>query len=389
VGYITGDIMISIICCSINAKFETEAFVRALDAHNDPGVSYEICLCHDNRVDDGSSEYFEKLQEEFPKLKIIENTKEDTVNYLEKVIGYYENHDIFPEDFRDRLSDNLELYREDKLFNPKESFLWLSSGLLYNKAVSISSGDILVVTPADYIYLFGLSDLEHHVCRHRKRGIFYGKFNGIMRQLCNRPLTQTLEMFERNTTLPDAFNTWIDYYPPTVNNMYMVDPITREAILLSDPNFLQKMNDLCCRMEGKPGKFARVVHGLHVMTRLTYDIIGGFTEEFYGRAWQDDKMNSHGMRLFWDEGSELPARFSFAWNPQASPLKGCPDPAGLLRVDPKYENHPAAGVKQGATYLHKGYDTDFIENLPAIQDEEFSSGGQRGRLAPVVRIGTK
>jgi hypothetical protein len=39
----------------------------------------------------------------------------------------------------------------------------MSSGLLYNLAVEASSGDTLIITPGDFLYLFSLKELEEYV----------------------------------------------------------------------------------------------------------------------------------------------------------------------------------------------------------------------------------
>lgn len=379
--------MISICCCSINSKFETEIFIRALNYHNRDNLNFEICLTHDNRVEDGSAEYFEALQKEFPNLKIITNTDQDTINYLHQVIEYYDFYNMFSVDFRNKLKLNLSLYKAGELLNPSNSFLWLTSSLLYNKAVSISTGDILLITPADYLFTFMIGDLESHVIEFRDQsGLFYGKFNGLANCLSN----DTPDNIIDHLPIGDGHISRIyTRYPPTLDNHYFIDHNSQSLVQLSDSGFLQKVITSVENLRDNPKIFTPIVHGLHVMTRQMYDIIGGFSEEFYGRAWQDCKMNSLAMRLFWREGSQLPASFSFLWTPQGV-FRELDCDSDIEEIDNYHEKHPIAGRRGPlAAYLHEGYGVDFEENINSCLDKEFSISGVPGRLCPPVRIATR
>lgn len=382
--------MISVCCCAINAKWDVELFVEALNAHNDPST-FEICLCHDDRVQDGSREHFEQLQKRHPNLKIIRNTHEDTVDYLRKVMDHYDSKGIFKAQLRADLRANVEKFARKELFDHKRSFLWLTSGLLYNKAVSISSGDTLVITPADFLYLFRLADLEAFVKVNSRAGHFYAKPNAVWARLNNQDpewLKNHVDEIHRGIGFREGYRwdstqLFRDYlrYPPKLSDFSVPD--FRHNIIMNLANLnwgeVYRFNKEAFRDAGVqciPG-----FHGYHCMSRKTFDAIGGFTEEWPSRAFPDDKMTFLGRRF--PPGHALPHEFSVAWCGQAE-LCAYLGPGysenwreKLKEVDPLHEQHPIPSA-DGPTYLHQG----LLSNSQMME----AMNASFNRNAPPVRV---
>jgi hypothetical protein len=169
--------MISVCCCSTNAKRDTEIFIKALYAHN-PDYNFEVIVAHDDRVNDGSGELFKKLQNQYSTLKIVTHTKKQTIEYMETALNYYARKSLFNPDIRKGMRANLAKYKAGEFLNPAGQILWQSSGILYNKAVKEASGDIIIVTPGDFIYLFSLAELEDYVKKQSRGGLFYASLPG-------------------------------------------------------------------------------------------------------------------------------------------------------------------------------------------------------------------
>lgn len=330
--------MISVCCCAINAKYEVETFIDCLEKMN-LGCDFEICLCNDDRVNDGSTQYFKQLQTKYSNLKIINNTNEDTIKYLEKLLTHYYATNFFPNQLIDILNKNLDLYKRNQLINANE-FLWLSSGILYNKAVSISSGDTIIVSPADFIYMFSLNELEQYIKIHSKNDLFYGKPGAYFGEISNEPKLELLQRMNAYYSKPQyqnkiprwrfsEVNRMANYYPSRADDLYIMDIKRQKLINFASSQCLSDLQVLledafsiynCTQSMDNQNEYQITpsFHGFHVMTRKTYNAIGGFTEEWFSRAWADDRMTSLGNRHF---SCQLPSKFSIMWSGQAEPEK--------------------------------------------------------------------
>ena len=382
--------MISICCCAINAKFDVDIFVRAIHQHN-PDVDFEIVLVHDDRVNDGSAEHFAALAVEFPRLKLITHTHEDTVDYLTKLVSYYDTKNILTKDIREAFKLNIVKFSKHELFNHQKAFLWLTSGVLYHKAVMASKGDTLIITPADFIYLFRLKDLQTIVETKKRDGHFYGKPNAIWARLSNddpawlKTYVNDLHngVGTREGYRWDTKELFRDYLknPQTPENLSLCDVYRNRVIPLSEfGDFKQvyEFNNNSFRIGGVQA--IPSFHGFHVMTRKTYDAIGGFTEEWYGRAFADDKMTRLGRQF---GGGSLPYDISVAWCGQSEIVNSTPRPLPenwqetLRQVDPLCDEHPMSN-RDMPKYLHEGVFSN--NDVSAVVVKHFSQG------TPPVRI---
>lgn len=282
--------MISICTAAIKARSEVQTFVEALEAHNDPD-SFEIVLVDDRRFDDGSQETYEYLSERYTNFGYCTHTKVDAIIWLESLLESWSER--MPTEYLSQLVRNLELYKRDELFDPEKKFLWLSSGRLYNRAAELATGDTLIFTPADFLYMFSLAELEQFVNDRTVGGVFYAKPHAAWCKI-KRPQRMT----------------------PSLSRTYFVHPEDSSTIPLDDPNLLPLFKDLLSAGQRHfPVSYG--FHGFHVMTRQTYNTIGGFTEETYWRAVADNAMTAHGTGQM---NVNLPPHIAVAWVKQLRPI---------------------------------------------------------------------
>lgn len=376
--------MISVCCCGINARWDVDCFIKCLAKHNEE-TNFEVCFTHDNRVNDGGSKHYLELSRKYPWFKVIEHTKQDTVEWLEWMLDLYRREDRFAADFRVVLEANLQKFKRDEFCDVKKSFLWVSSGILYNKAVSISQGDYLVVTPADFLYLFSLSDLENHLRQHARQGRIYAKPNAIWTRISNSPEWWLREKMREdreklshppNSRMADAQRDYLRY-PSGPEDLNLVDFRHDQLLNLNNADFTQKMKVYTqeCWQHPDDQQIGPAFHGVHAMSRLAYKEIGGFTEGYYGRAFADDNMSQRGMKYssMLRVPYQLPPQFSIGWIGQGEYLPGrftylSPgDYANLLKEkDDHYGEHPIPGAC-GWGYLHDGYpDRSYLNNLTSV-----------------------
>lgn len=347
---------ISFCGCVINARHEVRKLVEFLWKHNQD-AHIEVCIALDNRVEDGSKEELDKLRKEYPTIfKYIEVTHEDTVDYLRKLIQYYRNTGKFKGlaasgDFVDQLETNLNAFEKKELFDHNSTFLWMSSGWLYNKAVSISTGDVVVVGPADFLPLYRAHDIK---CLAKDSpSNFYSKPHAVFARITNLPETWLREhlhevhhgKYHRPGYRWDSEHVFLDYmqYPSKLEEYWLPDFKHNKLINCASPRFIPEAHEFSKAAHSDPGiQSLKNFHGTHIMSRSCFDAIGGFTEEFYGRAFADDKMTTKGKQFF----VEAPDHISFAW---IYPGEVLPDRGPgyednwrdkLKEIDPWWETHP-------------------------------------------------
>ncbi len=382
--------MISVCCCAINAKWDVHSFVECLHEHN-KGLDFEIVLAHDNRVDDGSSHVFQMIAQKYPNFRVVTHTRQDTVNYLDWMMEMYECRQRWTGEFRGYIKQGVELYRRGELIDERKQFLWMSSGILYNKAVMAAKGDIVIVTPADFLYLFSLGRLDEYVRKNMKAGYFYSKPGAIWCRISNAPkewiqneVTKAyLNNLDPANKKMDGHNIFRDFlrYPSMPSETFLADIRNNDVIPLDDPNIVMKMKKYNedCFANPNDQALGPSFHGVHVMTKQSWQYLGGFTEEFYGRAFADDKMTRRGdlyHRKF-GIGLALPPEFSIAWIGQGeySPDRLDYYPPNHLEVlktkDPWWDRHP---LHQGVQHvqLHEGFhDREYLNHMSINHHERF------------------
>lgn len=380
--------MISVCCCAINAKWDVKTFVESICRHNQD-TEFEIVLTHDNRVDDGGTEFFKELSEKHPQFRTVEHTNQDTINYLKWCLDVYNFRQRWTSDFREHLRRNLELYERDLFLDKTKSFLWISSGILYNKAIMAAKGDIFVVTPADFLLPFSLGKLEKHVNKTKHRdGRFYSKPGAVWARVSNAPVDFLKEKVSeihgivssgselRPGILSEVGRDYLQY-PSELSETYVADFNKGELISLDYEGFLGKMKDFILNRRNNPRSLEHstcTFHGVHVMTRESWNYLGGFTEEWYGRAFADDKTTRRGHILHTDTPVPLglPDEYTILWPGQGEYIQSLFPyyPKNHLEVlkskDPWFDKHPIPGIS-GTRYLHDEFkDRDYMNSLNRI-----------------------
>lgn len=366
--------MISVCCCAINSRYEVESLFKTLQAQE---VDFELCVTLDNRVNDGSLEHFETLHKQYPNFKYVVYRKEDSIEYLQKLLQYYRAHSTFPTKLQEELENNLEKYIHGTFLNSIYEILWLTSGPLYNKAVSIASGDILVITPGDFIYLFSLKELEDYVKRQSKSGRFYTSPPAIWTRISNqeyRWLQQHVSnvyhgKIKNSKYRFDSLVVLRDYLrcPEHTMDLYLPDFRHNKLIPLNTATSLSDIKRYCLEtFQYKDLQSNPQFHGFHIMTRDSFDAVGGFTEVFYGRAFADDMMTKCGN----GEPGPIagPAEFSVAWCKGyliSNRGPGLPENwlSLIKKKDKLFNLKPQPGLKSHLRYLH---DTLFNNQQMAI-----------------------
>jgi hypothetical protein len=332
--------------------------VRSLCLHN-TGFDFEIVISHDDRAEDGSREAFRRLSEEFSNVVVVESTNDDAIHYIENVLDHYDRRSIFTDEIRAGLRSNFQKYKSGELFPRNGSILWLTPGRLYNKAVEASKGDIIVVTAGDFMYMMPLRELEGYVARSQSRdGHYYGKPNAVWAKVSNQELSW-LSNHVREHTGGDSVELFRDYtrIPHRLEDLYVADLARGELISFVEQDSLSRLRKHALEMISGGRQHIRAFHGFHVMTRKTYDVIGGFTEEFYGRALAEDKMSMLGSKI--SGNVYMPPDFSVAWCGQYEivPTMGQGYKPGweleVSKIDPFWGKHPIPG-RDSPTYLHNG-----------------------------------
>ena len=363
--------MISVCCCAYNSKWETEIFIEGLHRHN-PDVEFEVVVTHDDRANDGSVKKFNQLSRKYKNVKIVRHSPEQTIQYFEAALDYYEKKNLLTPYIRNGFRKNLKRYKKDKLVDRTKGFLWQSSGILYNKAVKHSSGDIIIVTPGDFFYLFGLKELEKYVQQHQKNGLFYASPPALRPRITNKPYEYVKKKLEqiRSGEIPYLkahFNRDYLECPPRLDRTYLPDYFTGNIVSLDRPDFTRLASRFCRTAFSDKNPYSNAemrrnphYHGFHLMTRKTYRTIGGFTEEWVHRAYADDKMTYHGKRI--DPYVILPPQFSVSVD-RPFEIVPCGDPPYASNwkelahlVDPLFDEHPIpSGEKR--TYLYSNLAT--------------------------------
>lgn len=386
---------LSICTCAINAAHEIDRLVRFLNTHNDPS-SFEVSLVLDDRTDDGSPDVVKKLADQYPNFKYVTHTKADTEAYLDACVAHYERNNIFTKSLVDGIKDNIVKFKQGTLFDPTRTFLWISSGVLYNRAVGMSTGDVLYITPVDFLPLFPLNALRKFYAKETPASSvlphpeqIYIKPNAIFARVTNMdPIWLESEVKkihgDPNKARPnyrwDSVEPLIDYfrYPSELGDFNLPDFQNNRLINLTDKQFYVKVKTFCENSMVHGVQVTPNFHGVHIMHRKLFRKIGGFSEEFYGRAFADDKMTHLGM----SHGFQIcaPAEISFAWlyNGELAPSRGPGYPSGwqeeLKKKDKYWGKHPVQPFNP--VYLHEPYANNSTMNL-------FVNGAMNRHTKPV------
>lgn len=262
--------MISICTTSIGSSLEVKLVLDYLRQRNEPGT-YEYCLVHDDRYDHGDDHiYLTRLQDSYPELKLGRRGILEASFWVMQLIEFYEKNSWFTKEHRDLLKKNLFEDAAGRFLDRDKEFMWLSYGALLNMAKEMATGEVLLFCPHDHLMPFRLKWAEDFVKMQSKMSRFYYKPDAI---LVNVTGTDSLEI--------GTHISQIEYH-----------------------------------------------HGIHLMTKGSFEAIGGFSEEFYWRSSGDDAMSIRGQKEPSYDG-RLPGLYVFQPYPDIDIL-------GKKRKKPRY-----------------------------------------------------
>jgi len=198
----------------------------------------------------------------------------------------------------------------------------------------------------------------------------------IKKQLEKKPEDMSIKRFIRE-----------GYFAPThISNYHFIDLVNDRFTSLADPKFFEMAEGWVNWAHANSNKVTstRIFHGYHMMSRKFWEDIGGFTEEFYGRAFADDKMGALGehqnvlhcyrssppwMTIAWTGDHKVEASYLDDHVPNWKQI--------LLKKDPKAFSHPEG---HSHYHLHRGF-----------PDEKYASKIQElfNRTTPPVRFTAK
>ena len=179
--------MLSFVTCSIGGSFLVDPFMDFY-TRNNPNTSFEMVIVVDNRLGDEDWASWEKAKSNWgDNLVLVDFPKKRTREYLLRSIQRYRTFPtIFPKDFLDTLSLNAEDYRKGR-FPDNDKFLFVNIGRLYNAGLKVAKYDNICCGPFDFLYNFDFGEAVQQLSPLTP----YLKPNGILTKvpLSNIPLT--------------------------------------------------------------------------------------------------------------------------------------------------------------------------------------------------------
>jgi hypothetical protein len=161
-------------------------------------------------------------------------------------------------------------------------------------------------------------------------------------------------------------------YPSGPEDMYLMDFRHEELINLADPNYLSKMERYTneCFRHQQDQQVSPTFHGVHVISRRAYSLLGGFSELYSGRSFADDHMTKRGTLLARKIAASetLPPKFSIAWTGQGEYLphrftyQSLEEHKKLLREFDSFD-HPIPGATGWVYIHHKFSDSAYLHTL--------------------------
>lgn len=258
------------VCSSVYRETEQlEIFVRSvLQQASDP-ENVEIIIINDEGYEP-TTKVLQRLSREFPQLKYFIRTKKERCEFIRKQISFYENNQLFSDEIIDDMRWIVDGY-EAGLINR----LWFPPGELFNLAVSKSRGDVLMISPADYLCTFDISLLYERYLGVKKleRKSFVGHFDWVD--------------FSSLDPMPDICK--------ILCKKVGVEDLVRNCLNQIDSNSLTVV-------QGQ--------HGARLIDRESFDKVGGFDGRWFVRAWNDDCFNQK-LKTILDPTYRLMDRMQF------------------------------------------------------------------------------
>jgi len=361
--------MISIVTSFLNCRFDFEQLVRQLHQLNDP-TAFEICVCHDNRVDDDSADALAALCSEFDNVKACSWDQKDMEDYLTGVLAARGQH--WPADVLASMQERLVQFKAGTLCDPTKSVLWVSPAPLLTAAAGLATGDYLLFLPADTLLGFRLADLEAWAATKIIDGALYAPLNVAMLASSNLEeerlhaelllIKQQIEArrlkVESSSVHPGIFRVY-ERWNSDLNTCRIVAGPQETAVTLTDAQFVTSMAlrfDYLAIKE--PKLYRHSLNGYHLVSRQTWAATG-FPAHGFER---DVPFVVLTKSLASANVGQMPTVFSaiLSKNHTAVVKDAC------VTVDAKHDKHPLPGFSS-PTYLWKM--NDWLRLYDAIKVE--------------------
>lgn len=352
--------MLTIVTALHNDWFDFDQMVRHLHEHNN-AADFEICVFHDDREQDGSADRLTVLKSEFSNIKSVSHDKTVTIAWVRSILSTREG--TWDADVLTELNNNLDKYEAGTLLDSTKELLVLDETARYQAAVDLATVDTpLLFLPQGCLLGCSVSDLEQYVTDNLQQGgHFYSRLNEVYMQATNLGLDSITkaqkELEGLGTTYLSSHAGLLDdedyelrrdycHWTTDLSKYFLVDPEGRSPVAFNDTDFLSKVGTICNEIvtSGKlPFEWASNKN--HLMSRATYNTLGGFYQSVYEVSGSDWKMEEDARPYF---VQELPAQFVLI---NMSPHKvydlSIEDAIKVsLAIDPSAYSHPLPGVSK-------------------------------------------
>ena len=238
------------ICTSIYRETDSlEVFVRSVFGNASVPSEVEIVVANDEAYAP-TTEVLNRLSLEFPNLKYFSRTKEQRIKFLKNTIKFYEREKIFTPEETLSMEVRVRQYEGRELDS-----IWFPPGKLFNKAVKMSCGDVLLFVPSDYICFGDLSKI--YQAYKEVPGDVIGHFDWIDTTSLD-PMPNVLEILRGLKTHGQFNETTLKWL--------------QQAFANNVAHVWQQ-------------------HGMRMVKRALFDATGGFDGRWFIRSWNDDCFN--------------------------------------------------------------------------------------------------
>lgn len=229
--------MISVCSTTYRETKALEIFVRSLLLNASDPKEIEIIITNDE--DNASTrETLGQLRKEFPQLSFFPYKKEERIRFFKKQIDFYQKNNIFAGEEIGDMYYILDGYESGRIDN-----LWYTCTHGYNEAVKRANGEYLVIMPSDYICFFDINKIVHALT------------------------PPFLRYFD-----------WLDFS----SDLKTID-------CLGDLKKGSSTKEWCLRSLSYPTVGQQ--HGSRIIDKKSFDLVGGFDDRWFVRAFPDDKFN--------------------------------------------------------------------------------------------------
>ncbi len=238
------------ICTSIYRETDSlEVFIRTVFGNASDPSQIEIVVANDESYPP-TTDLLSRLSLEYPNLKHFGRSKIERVQFLRKMVNLYRGEKVFDEGELQDMEDRISKYESGELDS-----IWFPPGKLFNRAASMSSGDVLLFVPADYICFADLSKL--YQAFKETPGDIVGHFD------------------------------WLD----TTSLDPMPDVLNVVRGLKTKNEFYEKTNEWLQQAFANNVAHVWQQHGMRMVKREIFEKAGRFDGRWFVRSWNDDYVN--------------------------------------------------------------------------------------------------